>query len=254
MIRGFLIAVVVTGCLSAGEPLRAQSPAGGKGAASDQNSQTKQSGDSQKPAGGAQPANANPFPEDTSSVPVLAPTSDGAPAAGGNDGGAASFASLPSDDTDPVRSPDDPVAAAPSSSSGESSSLSGDDVLQPVPDDEKQETKRKLEVKEPTHQEGAAEDLEVGGYYLEKKNWKAALSRYQSALVLDPENPDVYWGLAEAERNLGQYADARANFQKVLDYDPDSRHGKQARKELKDPALAAAQSSQPGQSKPVSAQ
>jgi tetratricopeptide (TPR) repeat protein len=60
-------------------------------------------------------------------------------------------------------------------------------------------------------------------------------------MVLDPENPDVYWGLAETERHLGHYAEARSHYQQVLDYDPDGPHGKQARKALKDPELANAQ-------------
>jgi len=65
-------------------------------------------------------------------------------------------------------------------------------------------------------------------------------------MVLDPENPDVYWGLAEAEQHMGDLADARAHYEKVLDYDPDGPHGKQARKALKDPEIANAKSaSQP---------
>jgi tetratricopeptide (TPR) repeat protein len=51
---------------------------------------------------------------------------------------------------------------------------------------------------------------------------------FQSALVLDPYNPDVYWGLAECERHLGDFADARANYKKVMEYDPGSRHAKDA--------------------------
>ena len=85
-------------------------------------------------------------------------------------------------------------------------------------------------------------------YYLDNKDWKAALSRFQSALVLDPDNPDVYWGLAEAERHLGNFADARANYQKVMDYDPGSRHAKEARKALQDPDFANAKPPQPAQS------
>ena len=72
------------------------------------------------------------------------------------------------------------------------------------------------------------------------KHWKAALSRYQSALVTDPENPDVYWGIAESQRQLGDYANAKANYQKLMEYDPDSKHGKEAKKLLKEPQLANA--------------
>jgi tetratricopeptide (TPR) repeat protein len=66
-------------------------------------------------------------------------------------------------------------------------------------------------------------------------------------MVLDPENPEVYWGLAEAERHLGDFARAKENYLKLLDYDPDGPHGKQARKELNDPALANARNAKPSQ-------
>jgi tetratricopeptide (TPR) repeat protein len=59
-------------------------------------------------------------------------------------------------------------------------------------------------------------------------------------VVLDPENPEVYWGLAEAQRHIGKFTEAKASYQKLLDYDPDSKHGKEARKILKSPELANA--------------
>ncbi len=60
-------------------------------------------------------------------------------------------------------------------------------------------------------------------------------------MVLNPENPDAFWGMAEAARHLGDFASARSYYQKVFDYDPDSKHGKEARKALKDPEIANAQ-------------
>jgi tetratricopeptide (TPR) repeat protein len=106
--------------------------------------------------------------------------------------------------------------------------------LLPRPEDDQPDKKKKLFVKEPTHQEASSKDIEVGDYYLQTKNWKAALSRFESAMVLDPENPEVYWGLAEAEHHLSDFADAKAHYLKLLEYDPDGPHGKQARRELKD--------------------
>jgi tetratricopeptide (TPR) repeat protein len=125
-----------------------------------------------------------------------------------------------------------------------------DKVLPEADDDstDKTDKKRKLTVKEPTHQEAASSDIDVGNYYVQTHNWKAALSRFQSAMVLDPNNPDVFWGLAETERHLGDFADARTHYQKVLDYDPDSRHGKDARKALKDPEIANGKNSAPSPS------
>lgn len=198
----------------------------------------------QPPDRSPQQTNQNPFPEDTNSVPLM-PTRDNPnlplPAA---ESGERLY--LPEADVDPVRSPEEAGAAAEAGESSSSSSLSGMSSLLPGPDDDTTQPGKhgkKSGVIEPEHQETAAEDENVGAYYLENKDWKAALSRFQSALVLDPDNPDVYWGLAESDRHLGNFADARANYQKVVDYDPDSHHGKEARKNLKEPEIANAKSS-----------
>ena len=181
---------------------------------------------------------ANPFPEDTTTVPVLPNrlTPDLLP--GAANGGEAAALAAPAEDLDPVRSPDEDDASR-DSASGYSSSQSGIDNLLPA-DDEKQTGKRKLKAEEPAHRETAKVDIDVGKYYLENKDWRAALSRFQSALVLDPDEPEVYWGLAEANRHLGNFAEAKANYQKVVEYDPDSRHAKEARKALEDPQIEAA--------------
>ncbi|MGA3346949.1 MAG: tetratricopeptide repeat protein [Terracidiphilus sp.] len=234
--KGFFpVALVLAGCLTAAPWPSAQSPAANDPAAT---GQSKPADASQKPAAPSQ-SSTNPFPEDTSTVPVM--PSKGTPALpeGTYYGAESAPLPLPGDDLDPVRSPDDP---APDTASGHpeesSSSLTGLASLLLPPDDDQPSKKRKLTVKEPTHQEAASKDIEVGGYYIETKNWRAALSRFESAMVLDPENPDVYWGLAEANRHLGNLADARANYQKVAEYDPDSRHGKEAIKALKEPEIA----------------
>jgi tetratricopeptide (TPR) repeat protein len=160
---------------------------------------------------------------------------------------------LPGDDRDPVRSPDDLTPESGNSEQESSSSLAGLDKLLPKPDDDQPDGKRKLTVKEPTHKEVAANDIDVGKYYLQTRNWRAAQSRFESALVLDPENPEVYWGLAESERHLGNFAQARAHYLKLLEYDPDGPHGKETRKALNDPQIANAKSAAPGQTAPQTA-
>jgi hypothetical protein len=194
-------------------------------------------------------SNQNPFPEDTSDIPVIPTRNSPGTIPGDSDETRAGRIPMPADDVDPVRSPEDAGAAAESQQQSSSSSLAGMRDLLPPADDDVQPGKhhRKGEQAAPEHQETAAEDESVGQYYLDRKDWKAALSRFQSALVLDPDNPDVYWGLAEADRHLGNFADARANYQKVMDYDPGSRHAKEARKALQDPALANAKPPQPAQ-------
>ena len=234
MRRWFWVWAVLLGCMVFVSGVLAQAPA------SDVPGQTKPP--VPKPAGPQ--TGSNPFPVDTNSIPVLAAKPDGSEVEGDS---SASFGrtALPDEDLDPVRSPDDEVAAPSAMDSGSSSSLAGLDKLLPGPDDDEKdkdqkETKRKLNVKEPSHKEAASKDIDVGGYYLETKNWKAAESRFESAMVLDPDNPEVFWGLAEAERHLGNFADARTHYQTVLIYDPDSKHGKDARKALKDPEIANA--------------
>jgi hypothetical protein len=257
MSRIVFIALVLTGCFAAAPWLIAQAPAAGgpKG-------QSKPSGESKKPAqpnssqpGAAPQSSSNPFPVDTSTVPVM-PSKVAPPLPEGtyraeDRGPDSSPVTLRGEDIDPVRSPDDPAPSSYSntdteSSADSSSSLTGLGSLLPKPgDDQNSGKKRKLTVKEPTHQEAASKDIEVGDYYLDRKNWKGALSRFESALVLDPEDPDVFWGLAEANRHLGNLADARANYEKVAEYDPDSRHGKEAVKALKEPEIAKGKNAAP---------
>ncbi len=184
------------------------------------------------------PSQSNPFPEDTNNVPVL--PSNNAPAVPVPD--MAPAPSLPSDDADPVRSPDDPAPGAPSSSEwSDSSSAVPMDRIQPPPDEETRKNRKRGDQPEPAvPQETPKEDESVGSLYLDQHNWKGALSRYESAVVLDPDNPNVYWGLAEAQRHLGQFAAAKANYEKVMEYDPGSKHAKDADKLLKEPDLAKA--------------
>jgi hypothetical protein len=199
----------------------------------------------QKPAAAAPgTGSANPFPDDTSTVPVMSTAPTTLPAAESKSGYAASSAvSVAGDDADPVRSPDDPAPEAAAEAEGDSSSSKElDKILGPAGEDSadkdrKHRHEHETPQKQPTKKEVVAEDITVGSYYLDKKNWKAAQSRYQSAMVLDPENPEVYWGLAESAYHLGDLAEARDYYLKVADYDPDGPHGKQLKKILKDPAL-----------------
>jgi len=226
MKREISIALLLTAALAAAPRLGSQTPSNAPGPTP-----------AQQPAAGA-----NAFPEDTSAVPVM--TTKEVPDVS-HDGTQGVALPLPGEDFDPVRSPDDPQPAAAGARDQDeetSSSLKGLEKLLPPPGDDQTDKKRKLTAKQPTQQEVAAKDLEVGLYYIQTKNWKAALSRFESAMILDPENPQVYWGMAEAQRHTGDLAGARANYLKLLDYDPDGPHGKEARKALKDPAIANAQS------------
>lgn len=242
---GGWIALALAGCLMAGSGVcaRAQEDNGQKQSKADK--KAKKAAE-QAPQQTPQPvapkaADPNAFPTDMTDVPVLpSKTSDGGPVGSYSDASAAA-ATLPGDDQDPVRSPD---AAGEESSSvqevGSSSSVRGLDSLLPGPDDEDTGKRgRKGGAIDGPPKETAQEDVTVAKYYLDKKNWKAAQSRFQSALVLAPEDPEIYWGLAESARHLGDVADARANYEKVIEYDPDSKHAKEAKKILTESDMAA---------------
>jgi tetratricopeptide (TPR) repeat protein len=256
VVNRVIIIASLLGCFLLAEcHLRAQVHPQNQAPNADQKTPPAASGPNNQPANNQpQPrvqtqTNSNPFPEDTSSVPVM-PTGNSVDLPPGVGNAAADHMVLPDDDIDPVRSPEEAGAAAEEGEGGSSSSKAGMGNLLPDADDDTQPGRRGKRDSQvvPEHHETAAEDENVGSYYLDNKNWRAALSRYQSALVLDPDNPEVYWGLAESERHLGDFASARANYLKVTDYDPDSHHGKDARKALKDPEIANAKPS--AQAKP----
>lgn len=237
MKRFFTISLVLFSGFGQAYSLSAQSQPKDSSSTSGQTSQPA----SQAPTHTDQRNNQNPFPEDTSDVPVI-PTHT-SPSSIPDDNATSHPIPISASDADPVRSPEDLQMGTGNQEQNFSSSLSGvGDLLPPADEDDTEPSKqnRKGQQAELEHHETAAEDESVAAYYLDKKDWKAALSRYQSALVLDPDNPDVYWGLAEAERHLGQFAEARANYQKVMEYDPGSHHAKEARKALEDPQISNA--------------
>jgi hypothetical protein len=235
MKRGLGIACALAGYLVVAPGLCAQFGAG----------QSNTAGKAKKPAPAPQqtspqpspPGNANPFPEDTSAIPLMPTKAADLPTDTFSESDNAA-ASLPGADLDPVRSPDGAGAAESSEPAQVSSSRESNlDSLLPVPGDDDTGKRRKKGAIDEAPQETPQKDISVGKYYLDQKNWRAALSRFQSALVLAPEEPEVYWGLAESARHLGNFADAKANYLKVIDYDPGSKHAKEAQKILKDPEI-----------------
>jgi len=175
-----------------------------------------------KPAGG------NEFPGEGSDAPII-PVDPGPNAGSREPGGkdAAERSSSGDRGDDPVRSPDGAGSSGGAGSDdGFSSSNAG---LSPrSSDDDAPATGKpaKSKAKE------IKEDVDVGGFYLDKKNWKAAQERFQTAFALDAENPDAVWGLAEAERHLQQLDRAKAHYELFLSYDPTGPHSKAARKAL----------------------
>ena len=222
---------------------------GRQGGAAGQNQQQGQPAQQPKPK-----QDANPFPTDTTNVPVMpsrenpelnvpsqAPTSKAEQIED-------SHYAVPGE-SDPVASPDDANGSAESTGQFSSSNTNSLDSILPSPTDDATDKKGKKggDEIEDMPKETAAQDISVAKYYLDNKNWRAALSRFQSALVLAPEDPEVYWGLAVSQEHMGDYGNARANYEKVIAYDPDSKHAKEAKKALKEPELANAKPAPAGQ-------
>ncbi len=242
MRRSSAYAAVILGVVFSGPLLCAQAQSGGSDPGTGQNqpaAHTQNPPAAQSPTHAGRQNNQNPFPEDISNVPVI--PSRNTPSAIYGEGDDTGYISMPASESDPVRSPEDASAAAESGEQNSSSSTAGlRDLLSPVDNENQPKRRHAKDEDEPTFHETAANDESVGKYYLDNQNWKAAHSRFESAMVLDPENPDVYWGLAESERHLGEFANARANYLKVMEYDPGGHLSKEARKALKRPEIANA--------------
>jgi hypothetical protein len=183
----------------------------------------------------------NPFPGSTDNIPVL-PSGPAANVPEGNYEPEPGPVAFPPQDQDPVQSPDQTRPDSASTQGFSSSDTGVDDILPPPT----QPTGKDKNAIAPFPQATPKNDVDVGNYYLSLKNWRAALSRFQSAMVLEPDNPDVYWGLAECERHMGDFALAREHYLKVIEYDPGSKHSKEAKKALRDPEIANAKAAPAG--------
>ena len=176
-------------------------------------------------------ANDNPFPGESADVPIIPVDPDPATAKGSSSSQPTAEAesvsgSRPDPDGDPVRSPDAPGMNSDdqfsSSRVGLANSAAGPDV----------DSSPGKTAKVKTREQVVKDNLDVGEFYLEKKNWKAALVRFQDAFALDSESTDAIWGMAESERRMDIFDKAEEHYELFLSYDPEGPHGKSARKAL----------------------
>jgi tetratricopeptide (TPR) repeat protein len=80
----------------------------------------------------------------------------------------------------------------------------------------------------------AANDVQVGQFYLNREDYKGAYARFKEATKVDPGNSDAVFYLAEAARKMNQTPEAVENYQLYLDAVPDGSKAKDARKALRD--------------------
>jgi len=185
-----------------------------------------------KPSSGSD----NPFPGEDTNVPIIpTPGTPGADTASGGNGSGDAGRTPRRDfdpDGDPVRIPD-PLGNFTATDDTFSSSRSG---LKQLPADEPIDARAGKSSK--TREQLVKEDIDVGSFYLDKKDWKGAKSRFADAFGLDAENPDALWGLAESERHLQLYADAADHYKLFLSYEPDGKRVREARKGLEEAEAA----------------
>jgi tetratricopeptide (TPR) repeat protein len=152
----------------------------------------------------------------------------------------------------PPRSDTEEPKAAP----GESSSRDTRIDLSPPKDDDKNHPKgadaapgfgdESADVHElhPFNPYRAAKDNEVGDYYYKRKNYKAALARYQDALTFKENDAVANFRMAQCYEKLGQPDEAITHFKEYLRILPQGPLAKDARKSVNKLGSAERQTSE----------
>lgn len=78
----------------------------------------------------------------------------------------------------------------------------------------------------------AAKDVEVGNYYLKLKNYRAALERFNHALIYKSDDAEATFGLAITQEKLGLPSLASRNYSKYLEILPNGPKSKEAREAI----------------------
>jgi Tfp pilus assembly protein PilF len=93
----------------------------------------------------------------------------------------------------------------------------------------------------------AAKDLEVGQYYLKRKNYRAALDRFNEALLYKPNDAESAFYLAQTQEKLELFSLAYQGYRNYLNLSKDGPHLKEAQEAMKriEPHLPAAGDGQP---------
>jgi len=82
----------------------------------------------------------------------------------------------------------------------------------------------------------ALKDIEVGDFYFKRKNYRAALDRYQEALVWKPNDAIANFRIAQCFEKLNQPQEARNHYEeylKILPHGPLSAEAQKGLEKLK---------------------
>jgi Tfp pilus assembly protein PilF len=125
-------------------------------------------------------------------------------------------------------------AAQGQSATGESSSRDTQiDVNAKPRVDEPAPAEEDESVLKPWDPHKAAKDVEVGHYYLKLKNYRAALERFNHALVYKPDDAEAIYGLALTQEKFDLLSLADQNYRKYLQILPNGPRAKEAEEGLK---------------------
>lgn len=75
----------------------------------------------------------------------------------------------------------------------------------------------------------AWKSVEIGNFYLRRKRYRAALSRFQEAAKTDPYNPQACLGMGKVYERLGLKQKALENYRKYLDLLPSAKEAEEAK-------------------------
>jgi tetratricopeptide (TPR) repeat protein len=138
-----------------------------------------------------------------------------------------------------------PPRSAPASEPGESSSRDTRVDISPPKDDAKNhpnsgvvetnpedEPEGDVQEMHPWNPYRAMKDDEVGDYYFKRKSYKAALARYQDALIWKEKDAVANFRMAQCYEKLDQADQAIPHYEEYLKILPDGPYAKEARKAL----------------------
>ena len=138
--------------------------------------------------------------------------------------------------SDPLpRSDSDQATEAPPLSQNESSSKQTQIDLSPPSDDAAKHPNSDIPDVSEMHTwnpHRAQKDVEVGEFYLKRKNYRAAEDRFREALEYKPGDAVATYRLAESLDALGQYPEAIKNYQEYLKIPSNDKFAPDAKKAL----------------------
>src|SRR5690348_4860379 len=138
--------------------------------------------------------------------------------------------------SDPLpRSDSEQPSEAPPLSTNESSSKQTQIDISPPKDDAAKHPDSELEDVTEMHSwnpHKAQKDVEVGEFYLKRKNYRAAEDRFREALLYKPSDAIATYRLAEALDAQGQYPEAIKNYQEYLKIPSNEKFAPDAKKAL----------------------